>query len=178
MERHILFRVFKKADAFFDVLSKICAGICGALVIGVALMIFAGVINRTFIGWVWLFVEEWGSLALIPMSYLAFGYALRRGKHFKMDLVFKMFSPRVKSFLLIFAAVFSLFCLVYMIQFSYARLDHILVRGITSAGPMRTPLAPFAGAMLVGVCLFAADMFCFLVNKVIELKEKGGHDAA
>jgi len=177
MEQSMLYRVFKKFDAFFDLISKICAVFCGTLVIGLALMIFAGVINRTFIGWIWLFVEEWGSLALIPMSYLAFGYALRRGKHFKMDLVFKMFSPRNKSILLIFAAVFSLFCLVYMIQFSYARLDHILVRGITSTGPMRTPLAPFATAMLIGVCLFTADMFCFLVNKVIELKTKGGHDA-
>jgi len=172
----ILYIFFKKADTVFDWISKICAVISGSIIVGMALMITAGVINRSFIGFIWLFVEEWGSLALVPLSYLAFGYTMRQGRHLKMDLVFNKLPPKGQTILCIFCAVFSIVCLTYMVGFALARIDYIVVRGVLSSGPMQTPLLPFAAAMLVGICLFLVDVCFYLIHKVIELRVGPGGD--
>ena len=173
---HVLLCIFRKTDKFFDWVSKICACFCGALLVGVTVMICAGVINRIFTTWAWLFVEEWGSLALIPMSYLVFGYALRKGRHFKMDLVIRKLSTKWQNILAVFSAAFSLCCLYYMIQFAIDRVEYTIVRNTSSSGPMQTPLAPFAASMLFGICLFAIDMLFFMINRIIDLR-KGEGDA-
>ena len=64
-------RVVQKIDSFFDKLSKLCFVLAAAIIIGVTLMIFASVINRTFIVQIWLFVEDYATLALIPIWSLA-----------------------------------------------------------------------------------------------------------
>lgn len=66
-----------RIDSFFDRVSKVCAVISSVLLIGVTLIIFAGVFNRALLGFIWLFVEEYSALALIPISYLTMGYTLR-----------------------------------------------------------------------------------------------------
>ena len=63
-------RVIQKIDSFFDMVSKICFALTAIIIIGITVLIFASVINRTFIGSVWLFVEDYATYALIPISYL------------------------------------------------------------------------------------------------------------
>ena len=173
----LLLRAIKKVDGFFDWVSRSCVVICGILLVGVAGMICAGVFNRIFIHAVWLFVEEWASLALIPISYLAFGYTLRQGRHLKMDLIVKKLSAKKQNILAVFSAVFSMVCLVYMIQFATNRLEYSVVRSTTSSGPMQTPLAPFAACILFGICLFSIDMLFFLISRILELRQGGGENA-
>ena len=67
-------KVIQKIDNFFNAVSKTCFALAALVIIGVTLLIFASVINRTFIGQVWLFVEDYATLALIPITYLVFGY--------------------------------------------------------------------------------------------------------
>ena len=174
---HNLLRFFKKADQVFDWISKICIGLCGVMLIGIAVMICTGVFTRAFTTLNLLFVEEWSSLLLVPMSYLAFGYTLRKGRHFKVDLVIRKLPEKWQTILAIFSGAFSLVCLYYMILFALDRFGYIIGSGIISSGPMRTPLAPFAAAMLCGICLFAVDMLFFLIYRILELKKNGGADA-
>ena len=178
MKKPLLLRFFKKADTFFDWVSRVCTLLCGVILVGVTFMICAGVINRMFFTGVWLFVEEWASLALIPMSYLAFAYTLRQGRHLKMDLIFKRFSKKGQTILGIFSGAFAMVCLFYMIQFAIDRVEYSVVRSTTSSGPMQTPLAPFAACILFGVCLFTIDMLFFTIGRILELRQEGGEHAA
>ena len=173
-----LLLIFKKTDKVFDWISRVCAFCCGILLVGVTFMICAGVINRTFTTFVWLFVEEWASLALIPISYLAFAYTLRQGRHLRMDLIVRKLSSKAQNILAIFSAVFSFVCLIYMIQFALDRMQYTVVRSTTSSGPMQTPLAPFAACIVFGVCLFTIDMLFFLISRILELRQKEGENAS
>ena len=170
-----LYRIFKTADKFFGQLSNICAIISGVLLVFMALTIAAGVINRTFIGMIWLFVEEWSALALVPATYFALGYTLRQNRHLRMDLLVNKLSIKWQNILAIFVGTIALVCLFYMIQFAFDRFFYSFTRSVISPGPMRTPLYPFAAAMLIGICLFTIDMFCFLIGRILELR-KGEHD--
>ena len=163
-----LFAVTKKIDILFDFVSKMCAVISGALTIGVMLIIVAGVFNRALSLWIWLFVEEYSSLALIPMSYLVMGYTLRWNKHLKMDLVVRNVPKKWKQILGIFSSVFSLVCIGYMIQSSTNWLIYSIERHTVSSGAMQTPLWVISASIVIGLVLFAIDMLLLTVNRVID----------
>lgn len=159
----------KVIDTIAFYISRAAGVICGALLVGVVVIICAGVFNRLFIHQSWMFVEEWSGLALVPMSYLSFGYAHRYNKHLKMDLIVKRMSIKGQNIMAIFAAAFSLLCLVYLMGFSYNWLDYCITRNALSSGPMQTPLWIFSLSILVGMIILALDMIGFLINRVIHM---------
>jgi len=171
---HFLLRFFRKTDLVFDRISKICAFISGTLLVGIALIVCGGIFSRSFTDWKWLFVEEYGGLFLVPASYVAFGYALRQGRHFKVDILIRKLSKKKQNIMAAFSAIFSLICLYYMIQFAMDRLSYTVIHSVVSPGPMRTPTAPFAACMLFGICLFMVDMLCFLIHRILEMRQNGG----
>lgn len=159
----------KKIDSFFNAVSRICCVISGILLIGVTLIIFAGVVNRTFFHFTWLFVEEYSALALIPISYIAMGYTLRWNQHLKMDLVVRSVPSKVKQIFGIFAALFSLVCIVYMTIAAMDWLTYTMERNVTSSGALRTPLWVISSTMVFGIGIFAIDMLLLVINRVITL---------
>ena len=126
-------------DAVSFHISRIACVVCGVMLVFVTLMICAGVINRLFFHQLWVFVEEWSGLLLVPMSYLAFGFTMRENKHLKMDLVVRMMPDRWKNIMAIFSAVFAFLCTLYLINFSWTWLDYCITRNALSSGPMETP---------------------------------------
>lgn len=167
----LFLRIIQRIDEFFDYISKVCALISGILIIGVMLMIFAGVFNRALSLWVWLFVEEYSALALIPMSYLVMGYTLRWNKHLKMDLITRIIPVKWKLICGIFAAIFSFVCTAYMVQAAIRWLTYTIERQTVSSGAMQTPLWIISTSILFGLVLFAIDLLLLTINRVINLKD-------
>lgn len=163
---HILVSAMKKIDAFFEFISKVCAIISGVIIIGVMLIIFAGVFNRAFSLGTWLFVEEYSALALIPMSYLVMGYTLRWNQHLKMDLIVRNVPKRWKQVLGIFASIFSLVCIGYMVKSSVNWLAYSILRHTVSSGAMQTPLWIINSFILAGLVLFAIDMMLLTISRI------------
>lgn len=168
--KHIILSITKKIDKVFDFLSKASAVFSGVLLLGVTIIICAGVFNRALTDWVWLFVEEWSGLALIPISYLVFGYTLRKNRHLRMDLIVRRLTKKWQKILAIFSAAFSLVCLGFMIRSSANWFIYTLTRNVLSSGPMKTPLWLFSASILFSVILFAIDMILFMANAFIAVK--------
>lgn len=166
-------RHVQRLDALFDTIDKIGVVISSILLIAVTLLITAGTINRAFIGMIWVFVEEWSALALIPMSYLVMGYTLRWNRHMRVDLAVKNLTPRWRQICKIFAAVLSLICLAFMIERSWDWFAYTLRERVTSSGPMRTPLWVFSLSVFVGIVLFSFDMLLLLAQAVFRLLRRG-----
>lgn len=161
--------VIQKADSFFDKISKVCFALAAALILAVTLMIFASVINRTFIGGVWLFVEEYATLALIPMSYLVFGYVLRQNRHLNLDLVFNKCSYHVKIGLSIFTGVFTILVCCFMMSQAWSYMQYQLESHVVSSGAMKTPLWPLSLCIFLSILLFVIDLIFYVINRVIQL---------
>lgn len=166
-EKHTMIDTLKKADRFVYFISKAAAALCGMILVGMVLIICSGVFNRLFIHQSWMFVEEWTGLALIPMSYLGFGYTLRYNKHLKMDLLVMRMSFKWQNIFAIFSAVFSIICLVYFVMFSYNWLDYCISRNTVSSGPMQTPLWIFSLTILIGCVIMTLDMVGYLISRII-----------
>lgn len=162
-------RVIQKIDNFFNAISKACFALAAIVIIFVTLMIFASVINRTFIGQVWLFVEDYATLALIPITYLVFGYVLRQDRHLNMDLLFSRCPYKVKIFLSIFAGVFTIFVCCFMTSQAWTYMMYQLDKHVVSSGAMKITLWPFSLCILISIILFMLDLIFFVLNRVIQL---------
>lgn len=164
--------ILKKTDKIATIFAKISMWICGIMLVGITLLICAGVFNRLVLHHTWLFVEEWSALLLLPISYLAFGYTLRMNEHLKMDLIVQRLPIKGQDILAIFSAIFSLFCLAYLIMFAWSWLDYTYVEHAISSGPMQTTLWPFSLTILIGLILMTIDMIFFLINRILHLTIK------
>ena len=164
-----LVTVVRRIDTILNTLDKAGVVISSAILVLVTLVITAGAFNRAFLGMIWVFVEEWSGLALIPMSYLVMGYALRWDKHMRVDLLVKKLPARWQHLFAVFAAVLSLICLGFMVERTWDWFAYTLQEQVTSSGPMRTPLWLFSASILLGLFLFALDMALFLINKLFRL---------
>jgi len=150
-------------------ISKIGAVVSGILVSLITIMIFMYIINRAFIGGVWLFVEEWTALSLIPIAYLGMGYTLRANRHLYIDVLTRKFSTKRKDLVSAIVSVFSLLVLGFMIERSYDWMMYTIHQQIKSTGPMRTPMWIFSCSMFLGFCMYAVDMFFFTVSDFLKI---------
>lgn len=164
-----IIKVIKSIDNIFNYVSKFCFIVATILILGVTLMIFASVINRSFIGSIWLFVEEYATLALIPISYAVYGYVLRQDRHLNLDIIFNKCPYKVKIGLSIFAAAFTLFVCYYMLTETWGYMSYQLESNVVSSGSMKTPLWGFSLAIFISLVIFAIDLIFFILNRIIQL---------
>ena len=162
-------RSAQKIDGFFDIISRACFALAAVVILCVTLLIFASVINRTFIGQVWLFVEDYATLALIPITYLVFGYVLRQDRHLNMDLLFSRCPYKVKILLSIFSGVFTIFVCGFMLSQAWSYMVYQLECNVVSSGAMKIILWPFSGCIFISIILFLLDLVFFVLNRVIQL---------
>ena len=123
----------------------------------------------TFIGSVWLFVEDYATYALIPISYLVFGYVLREDRHLNMDLVFSRCPYKVKIILSLFAGVFTIFVCCFMLSESWSYMIYQLEYNVVSSGAMKITLWPLSCCIFVSLILFLIDLILFVLNRIIQL---------
>lgn len=165
-----LVTIVRKSDSLFNCISILAAVLTGAILVAVTLIIFMAVINRSFIGWIWLFVEEYSGLALIPMSFLAFGYAHRKGRHLKMDLIVKNLPLLGRNIFALISGVFALVVIGFMVDGACSWLAYTYEKHATSGGPMGTQVWPISLMMVIGLVLFFIDMLMFVLDRIIIMR--------
>jgi len=166
-----LARITQKVDKVFYYISTAGAVISGLIVAFTTLMIFANVINRQFIGQIWLFVEEYTALGMIPMAYLGMAYTLRWNKHIYVDAVITRFSSKTQNIVAALVSLFSLIVLGFMIERSWNWFIYTWSGHILSDGPMRTPLWLFSLSVVIGLAMYFADTLFFMINKIMALTD-------
>ena len=166
---HSLLKTIRRIDAIFCFLNQKMASFSGIILIIVTTMIALGVVNRSFFHFQWLFVEEWSSLALIPMSYLAFSYTLRKNRHLNMNMIVSLLPLKFRTILAIFSAVIAIVCLGFMVNSSFDWFIYTVENNVLSSGPMQTPIWIFTPIIVIGLVLFMVDMILYLVNQILIL---------
>ena len=166
---HKIVRIIQKIDSIFDKISKAFFVFAGVLVVAITLLIFAGVFNRSFIGQVWLFVEDYAELSLIPMSYLVYGYVLRQDRHLNMDLVYNKFGHKGRTLLSIFCGLFSLCISGFMLKYSYSYMMYQYSHHIVSSSAMKVTLWPFSLCIVIGMIFFVIDVIFYTLDKIFYL---------
>jgi len=159
-------KIVKKLDSISYFISKISFSVSCILILLIAAVIFAYVINRTFIGQTWLFVEEWSGFSLIPITFFGLSYTVRKNKGLYVDLITDKLSPKIQDLLEIIFAVFSFILIITMLSMSIKWLVYTLEVGAKSRGPMRTPLWIFSATIVFGLFIYSIDMFFYFFYRL------------
>jgi len=143
-------KVISRAKKIIRSISLVGAAVSVILFLAAFLLIVAYVINRKFIGQVWLFPEEYIGLSLVPIAYLSMAYSLRCGAQVNMSIILNKFSPWKRNIIDLLASLVGLFVLGYMTERSISWFVYVWQNHIVSTGPMRTPLWGFSLTMILG----------------------------
>jgi len=163
-------KVISRAKKIIRSISLVGAAVSVILFLTAFLLIVTYVINRKFIGQVWLFPEEYIGLSLVPIAYLSMAYSLRCGAQVNMSIILNKFSPWKRNIIDLLASLVGLFVLGYMTERSISWFVYVWQNHIVSTGPMRTPLWGFSLTMILGMVMIDLEMilhfFCTLVAVV------------
>lgn len=167
-------KAISTADRIIRPISAVGAGVSAILIIAASLLIVAYIINRQFIGQVWLFVEEWVGLALVPIAYLAIAYTLRCGAHINVDIVMVKLSPLKRNIVDVLVSLMGLVVLGYMTERSISWFVYVWKSHILSTGPMRTPVWGFSLTMVLGMVMISLEMILHFFRTLMAVLRRSG----
>lgn len=178
-ERHVIGKLnvdkaISTADKIIGSISLVGAAVSGILIIAAFLLIVVYVINRDFIGQVWLFPEEYIGLTLVPIAYLSMAYSLRRGAQVNMSIIINKFSPWKRNIIDLLASLIGLVVLGYMTERSISWFVYVWQNHITSAGPMRTPVWGFSLTMVLGMVMISLEMILHFFRTLVAVVRRSG----
>ena len=139
-------------DAFIDAVGRITAWSSFALAIVMATNVLLRYGFST--GSVWAQEFEWH--LMVPICLFGMSYALRHGKHVRVDVLYAGFSDRTKHLIGIVTAVIAVVFSLIVIKLSLNYVDQSWSIGEGSANPGGIPARYVIKAMIpVGFALFA-----------------------
>lgn len=170
-------KVINRANKIIRSITLVGAAIAAILIFTAFLIIVTYVINRQFIGQIWLFPEEYIGLLLLPIAYLSMAYSLRFGAQVNMSLILNKFSPWKRNIMDILVTLVGLFVLGFMTERSISWFAYVWQNHIVSTGPMRTPLWGFSLTMILGMVMIDLEMILhFFYTLVVVVRRSGETD--
>ncbi|HEC96376.1 MAG TPA: TRAP transporter small permease [Euryarchaeota archaeon] len=167
-------KAISRANKIIRSITLVGAAVSAILLLSAFLLIVAYVINRKFIGQIWLFPEEYIGLTLVPIAYLSMAYSLRCGAQVNMSIILNKFSPWKRNIIDLLASLVALFVLGFMTERSISWFVYVWQNHIASTGPMRTPLWGFSLTMVLGMVMLDLEMMLHLFRTLVAVVRRSG----
>jgi TRAP-type mannitol/chloroaromatic compound transport system permease small subunit len=122
------------------------------------------VVMRYFLNKPGPYVYEMGIFATVIITYLAASYTERQAGHIKVDLIYSIVSDKVGSLL---NAIGSFIALIYVVLLAWAGCRETIrmyAEQWVSDTMVRTPLAPIAFVVCVGLLVFISIIIIRLIS--------------
>lgn len=162
----------KKLDNFYRVLMTMV----GMLILAITFIVIVDISGRTLAAKPLIGAVDISRLLLSFILFLGLSYALRRGAHVRVTILYNRFSPRALSVIeiLVFLGGFALLSLLAYCSWDLF-WDSWLVRE-TMRSPIDLPRWLAKLALFAGSTLFAAQFAFDLVGHIRKLHRRGGND--
>ncbi len=159
-------------------ISTYAVWVCGCLMLLTAFMIGLEVILRKFFTVSMGGADELSSYALAICSSWAFGFALFKKGHVRVDVLYIRLPDILKRFLDILSLVLFLIYMVVLTYFAFLVLKTSILRGSTANTPLQTPLWIPQGLWFSGLLAFTVIIGLILVGSLYFLFTKNYAAAA
>ncbi|GAH47989.1 unnamed protein product [marine sediment metagenome] len=168
-----LTNVMAKIDKVLASMSSIGAGMGVVAIVIMVVVITVNVVARKTLDWAWLYVEEYSGYLLVLMVYLGLAYALRMGKHIRVELLVRRLSLRVSQGLELVTTLACLVTLCYLLTKSIDYLLFSLEWGVKSEWYSESIMWPFHLLVSIGLAMFILEMVGHFIRLVVTgAKEK------
>lgn len=163
-----------KIDNWLKKISGAGVVFSGTLIAVSSVLICLYIINRQFVGQVWLFVEDWTGLALVSIGYLGMAYTLRQGKHINVDIVIRHASPKVRNIFDMLISIVALGVISYMLERSIDWFLYTYQDDVRTPSAVLTPIWIPTMTMIIGIVILNLEMFFHLIRTVIAVIKQSG----
>ncbi len=157
---------------FTESLNRAGAWVGGALLFLTSIMIAIEVVLRKAFSISMGGADELSSYVLAISCSWAFGFALLRKAHIRIDILYARLPEKVRSSLDILALVTFLLYLVPLVYFASLVVRTSWVRESTANTPLQTPLWIPQGLWLAGLVVFLFTIIILLIGTVFHLVKK------
>lgn len=154
-------------DATVDVIGRIAAWFCFALVVVMAGNVLARYGFNT--GTVWAQELEWHLMS--PIALIGMSYALRHGEHVRVDVLYSRFRPRTQALIDLASAIAAIVIAGLIIHFSLRYVGQSFGQNEGSANPGGIPYRWALKALIpIGFALLALQSLSSLLDALRRLR--------
>jgi TRAP-type C4-dicarboxylate transport system permease small subunit len=161
-----------KILAFTEILNRAGVWVGGTLLFLTSIMIAVEVVLRKLFSVSMGGSDELSSYVLAISCSWAFGFALLRKAHIRIDILYTRFPERVRPFLDILSLLTFLAYLAPLVYFAFWVVQTSVIRESTANTPLQTPLWIPQGIWLAGLMVFLFTAIVLLVGTIIRLVKK------
>jgi len=160
--------------------SSIAATLAGLGIIISIVLVVIGVIGRYLLNLAILFIDEYTGYLLVLTTFLGLAYTLRTDGHIEVDLVVRVFPPRIKSGFRIVTTSLALALTLLLTIYTGDKTWSAYRIGSIATSPLETPLFVPQLVIPIGFGLLAVSLFTYLLKMVRardggDVRETHGH---
>ncbi len=157
---------------FIEIFNRVGVWIGGALLFLTSAMIAVEVILRKVFSLSIGGSDELSSYVLAISCAWAFGFALLRKAHIRIDILYTRFPVKIRSSLDILSLLAFIVYLVPLVYFAFLVVKTSWIRESTANTPLQTPLWIPQGLWLAGLVVFLLTTIVLLVGTISRLAKK------
>ncbi len=161
-----------KVLTFTEIINRFGAWVGGTLLLLTSVMIAVEVILRKVFSISMGGSDELSSYVLAISCSWAFGFALLRKAHIRIDILYTRLSGKARSFLDIMSLLTFLVYLVPLVYFAYWVFWTSVIRNSAANTPLRTPLWIPQGLWLAGLIVFLLTCLVLLIGTISRLAKR------
>jgi TRAP-type C4-dicarboxylate transport system permease small subunit len=161
-----------KVLAFTEILNRVGVWVGGILLFLTSGMIAVEVVLRKLFSISMGGSDELSSYVLAISCSWAFGFALLRKAHIRIDILYTRLPEKVRSVLDVLSLLTFLVYLTPLVYFAYWVVETSVVRHSKANTPLQTPLWIPQGLWLAGLTVFLFTIVVLLVGTVIRLAKR------
>lgn len=161
-----------KVLAFTEIVNRVGVWVGGTLLFLTSGMIAVEVILRKVFAISMGGADELSSYVLAISCSWAFGFALLRKAHIRIDILYTRFPEKVRCALDVLALLTFLTYLAPLVYFAFWVVRTSVVRQSAANTPLQTPLWIPQGLWLAGLTVFLLTIVVLLVGTVLRLARK------
>jgi TRAP-type C4-dicarboxylate transport system permease small subunit len=158
-----------KVLAFTEILNRAGVWVGGLLLFLTSGMIAVEVLLRKLFSISMGGADELSSYVLAISCSWAFGFALLRKAHIRIDILYTRLPEKVRSVLDVLSLLTFLVYLTPLVYFAYWVVETSVIRHSKANTPLQTPLWIPQGLWLAGLTVFLFTIIVLLVGTIIRL---------
>ena len=139
-------------------------------VIALAAIIVISVTARYAFNFPFHFADEYSGYLMVLIVFLPLSFALRLGRHIRVDILIRYLPWRVVNYLDLVADIIALAVIVVLLVSSTQMTMKSFARGLKARTLMETPLGPVQLILVIGLILFSIQMLIRIINNIRELR--------
>jgi len=139
-------------------------------IIALVAIIVISVMARYAFNFPFHFADEYSGYLMVLIVFFPLSFALRHGRHIRIDLLNLYLSRRTSDYLDLVTDILSLPVIILLLVSSIQITMRSFARGIKARTLMETPLGPVQLILVIGLILFGIQMLIRIINSIRALR--------